>query len=145
MCWPYPSGSGWVSRTRWSAASRLTSRTCLSKSSAPSNPSTVSATTWTDGPWPFTIEGGELTCIGLGVNPGVFLVTARGEMFALNPAAILMADRVGANSGPGPDLAERSRHRRCEGECVADDPACVDPLLRRRHGSRNGRHRSVAA
>ena len=45
--------------------------------------STVSAATWTDGPWPFTIEGGELTCIGPADDPGVFLVTARGEMFAL--------------------------------------------------------------
>ena len=58
--------------------------------------STVSAATWTDGPWPFTVEGGELTCIGSVDDPGVFLVTAGGEMFALNPAAILMADRVGA-------------------------------------------------
>ena len=60
------------------------------------NSSTVSAATWTDGPWPFTIEDGELTCIGPADDPGVFLVTDTGEMFALNPAAILMADRVGA-------------------------------------------------
>ena len=58
--------------------------------------STVSAATWTDGPWPFTIDRGELTCIGPVDDPSVFLVTDRGEMFALNPAAILMADRVGA-------------------------------------------------
>ena len=58
--------------------------------------STVSAATWTDGPWPFIVDRGELTCIGSVDDPGVFLVTARGEMFALNPAAILMADRVGA-------------------------------------------------
>ena len=58
--------------------------------------STVSAATWTDGPWPFTIEDGELVCIEAVDDPGVFLVTVRGEMFALNPAAILMADRVGA-------------------------------------------------
>ena len=50
--------------------------------------STVSAATWTDGPWPFTIEGGELTCIGPADDPGVFLVTNTGETFALNPAAI---------------------------------------------------------
>ena len=58
--------------------------------------SAVSSTTWTDGPWPFTIEDGELTCIGPADGPGVFLVTDKGEMFALNPAAIRMADRVGA-------------------------------------------------
>ena len=64
--------------------------------------STVSAATWTDGPWPFTIEGGELTCIGPVDDPGVFLVTARGEMFALNRAAILMAERVGARADLDP-------------------------------------------
>ena len=64
--------------------------------------STVSAATWTDGPWPFTVEGGELTCIGPVDDPGVFLVTARGEMFALNPAAILMADRIGARADLDP-------------------------------------------
>ena len=58
--------------------------------------STVSAATWTDGPWPFTIEGGELTCIGPADDPSVFIVTEQGEMFALNPAAIRMADQVGA-------------------------------------------------
>ena len=57
---------------------------------------TVNAATWTDGPWPFTIEAVELRCIGPNDDPGVFIVTASGEMFALNPAAILMADRVGA-------------------------------------------------
>ena len=50
------------------------------------NPSTVSAATWTDGPWPFTVARGELTCIGLADDPGVFLVTDTGEMFALNSA-----------------------------------------------------------
>ena len=60
------------------------------------NSSTVSAATWTDGPWPFTIERGELTCIGPADDPGVFIVTDKGEMFALNPAAIRMADQVGA-------------------------------------------------
>ena len=96
MCSPQPSGSVWESRTRWQAVPRPTSRTCLPTSSAPSNPSAVSSTTWTDGPWPFTIEDGELTCIGPADGPGVFLVTDKGEMFALNPAAIRMADRVGA-------------------------------------------------
>ena len=56
----------------------------------------VSAATWTDGPWPLTIEKGELTCIGPADDPGVFVVTDQGEMFALNPAAIRMADQVGA-------------------------------------------------
>ena len=60
------------------------------------NSSTVRSATWTDGPWPITVDRGELTCIGPDDDPGVFLVTAEGEMFALNPAAILMADRVGA-------------------------------------------------
>ena len=58
--------------------------------------STVSAATWTDGPWPFTIESGELTCIGPEDDPGVFVMTDQGEMYALNPAAIRMADQVGA-------------------------------------------------
>ena len=58
--------------------------------------STVSAATWTDGPWPFTVERGELTCIGPADDPGVFFVTAAGDLYALNPAAILMADRAGA-------------------------------------------------
>ena len=58
--------------------------------------SRVSAATWTDGPWPFTVEDGELVCIEPVDDPGVFLVTDKGEMFALNPAAIRMADRVGA-------------------------------------------------
>ena len=60
------------------------------------NSSTVSAATWTDGPWPFSVDRGELTCIGPAEDPGVFLVTDQREMFALNPAAIRMADRVGA-------------------------------------------------
>ena len=64
--------------------------------------STVSAATWTDGPWPFTVEDGELTCIGPVVNPGVFLVTDNGEMFALNHAAIRMADRIGARADLDP-------------------------------------------
>ncbi|MCY4602051.1 MAG: DUF2511 domain-containing protein [Acidobacteria bacterium] len=58
--------------------------------------SAVSAATWTDGQWPFTIERGELTCIGPADDPSVFIVTEKGDMFALNPAAIRMADRVGA-------------------------------------------------
>ena len=60
------------------------------------NSSTVSAATWTDVPWPFTVDRGELRCIGPVDDPGVFLVTDQGEMYALNPAAIRMADRVGA-------------------------------------------------
>ena len=58
--------------------------------------SAVSAATWTDGPWPFTIESGELICIGPEDDPGVFVVTENGEMYSLNPAAIRMADQVGA-------------------------------------------------
>ena len=58
--------------------------------------STVSAATWTDGPWPFTVDRGELTCIGPADVPGVFLVTDAGDMFALNSVAIQMADRLGA-------------------------------------------------
>ena len=64
--------------------------------------STVSDATWTDGPWPFTIEGGELTCIGPAEDPGIFIVADNGDMFALNPAAILMADQVGAIADLGP-------------------------------------------
>ena len=63
---------------------------------------TVSATTWIDGPWPFTIERGELACIGPADDPGVFVVTDQGDMFALNPAAILMAERVGAMAALDP-------------------------------------------
>ena len=58
--------------------------------------SAVSAATWTDGPWPFTVERGELMCIGPADEPGVFIVIGTNEMFALNPAAIRMADGVGA-------------------------------------------------
>ena len=58
--------------------------------------STVSAATWTDGPWPFTVDRGELQCIGPADDPGVFLVTDQGDIYALNPAAIRMADQVGA-------------------------------------------------
>ena len=64
--------------------------------------STVSAATWTDGPWPFTIERGELTCIGPANDPRVFVVTDTGDMFALNPAAIYIAHGVGANADLGP-------------------------------------------
>ena len=64
--------------------------------------SAVSSTTWTDGPWPFAVDGGELTCIGPVDDPGVFLVTDNGEMFALNHAAIRMADRVGARADLDP-------------------------------------------
>ena len=62
--------------------------------------SAVSAETWTDGPWPFTIERGELTCIGPADDPSVFVVTEKGEMYALNPAAIRTAHEVDAR----PDL-----------------------------------------
>ena len=58
--------------------------------------SAVSVATWTDGPWPFTIERGELKCIDAPDGPGVFILTDHGDMFALNPAAIRMADQVGA-------------------------------------------------
>ena len=64
--------------------------------------STVSSATWTDGPWPFTIENGELSCIGPADDPGVFIVTENGEMYALNPAAIRMADQVGAKTALDP-------------------------------------------
>ncbi len=60
----------------------------------------VSAATWTDGQWPFTIESGELTCVGPADDPGVLIVAGDGDMFALNPAAIRMADQIGAK----PDL-----------------------------------------
>ena len=81
---------------------RLTSRTCLPKSRRTEQSSAVSSTTWTDGPWPFTVDRGELTCIGPADDPGVVLVTVTGEMFALNPAAILMADRIGARADLDP-------------------------------------------
>ena len=58
--------------------------------------SAVSAATWTDGPWPFTVGQGTLRCIGPAGDPGVFFATDAGETFALNPAAIRMAGRVGA-------------------------------------------------
>ena len=64
--------------------------------------STVSAATWADGPWPFTIDRGELVGIGPSDDPGVFLVTDMGDMFALNPAAILMADQMGATADLDP-------------------------------------------
>ena len=70
--------------------------------SAAARSGAVSAATWTDGPWPFTVGEGELRCVGPENDPGVFLVTAAGETFALNPAAILMADRVGALVDLGP-------------------------------------------
>jgi hypothetical protein len=58
--------------------------------------SSVSAATWTDGMWPFTIERGELVCVGPADDPGVFILTENGNIYALNPAAIRMADQVGA-------------------------------------------------
>ena len=60
--------------------------------------STVRIATWTDGPWPFTVDRGELTCMGPAAGPGVFLVTDRGDTYALNPAAIRMAEGVGARA-----------------------------------------------
>ena len=64
--------------------------------------SAVSAATWNDGPWPFTIERGELTCIGPVDDPGVFIATDQGDMYALNPAAIRMARGVGATADLDP-------------------------------------------
>ena len=58
--------------------------------------SAVSAATWTDGPWPFTVDRGELTCVGPDDDPGVFFVTDNGEMFALSPAVIQMSDQLDA-------------------------------------------------
>ena len=95
MCSPYPSGLGWVSCTRYHAALRLTPLT-VRPIQRTEQSSTVSAAAWTDGPWPFTIDRGELTCIGPEDDPGVFIVTHQDEIFALNPAAILMADQIGA-------------------------------------------------
>ena len=66
------------------------------------NANTVSSATWKDGPWPFTVDRGELVCFGPVDDPGVFIVTDMGDMFALNPAAILMADRVGAEADLDP-------------------------------------------
>ena len=60
--------------------------------------SIVSAATWTDGLWPFTIESGELRCIGQAGDPGVFIAAANGAVYALNPAAMRMAARVGARA-----------------------------------------------
>ena len=76
------------------ASPNVEDRTANEPSTEPTN--TVTAGTWTDGPWPFTIERGELTCIGPADDPGVFIVTESGETFALNPAAIRMADQAGA-------------------------------------------------
>ncbi len=64
--------------------------------------SAVSAATWTDGAWPFTVERGELICIGPADDRGVFIVTDTGDMFALNPAAIHMAPEVGATADLDP-------------------------------------------
>ena len=76
------------------ASPNVEDRTANEPSTETSN--IVSAATWTDGPWPFTIEGGELICIASADDLGVFIVTESGETFALNPAAIRMADQVGA-------------------------------------------------
>ena len=51
---------------------------------------------------PFTIESGELACIGPVEDPGVFIALADGEVFALNPAGIRMADEVGATADLDP-------------------------------------------
>ena len=83
--------------------------------------SAVSSTTWTDGQWPFTVDRGELTCIGPSDDPGVFLVTDNGEMFALNPAAIRMADRVGAMADVDP-IWRKDRD-------ILDAKANVSPMI----------------
>ena len=71
----------------------------------------------------------ELNCIGPADDPGVFIVTDRGDMFALNPAAIHMAHEVGADGRPRPDLAGAPRIARRKGECVARDRVRTDALL----------------
>ena len=76
------------------ASPNVEDRTANEPSTETSN--IVSAATWTDGPWPFTIDGGELICIASVDDPGVFIMTKSGDVFALNPAAIRMADQVGA-------------------------------------------------
>ena len=47
-----------------------------------------------------------------------------------------MADQVGAIADLDPIWRDDPRHPRCEGECVADDPVRVDPLLSCLGGSR---------
>ena len=91
--------------------------------------SAVSAATWADGPWPFTIERGELNCIGPANDPSVFIVTDTGETFALNPAAIHMAHEVGAMADLDPIWREHPDIARCKGECVARDRVRTDALL----------------
>lgn len=87
--------------------------------------SVVSAATWTDGQWPFTIERGELTCIGRADDPGVFIVTDEGDMFALNPTAIHMAHEVGAMSDLDPIWRE---HPELPGVKVNVSPVIVYAL-----------------
>ena len=87
--------------------------------------SAVSAATWPDGPWPFTVERGELTCIGPADDPGVFIVTDKGDMFALNPAAIHMAQEVGATADLDPIWRE---HPELPGVKVNVSPVIVYAL-----------------
>ena len=58
-----------------------------------------------------------------------FPARCAGRIRRIRAGYLILAGR--RQSGPGPDLAERSRHPRCEGECVADDPVRADALLSR--------------
>ncbi|MDE2992990.1 MAG: DUF2511 domain-containing protein [Chloroflexota bacterium] len=68
---------------------------------------------------------GELTCIGPADDPGVFMVTDEGAMFALNPAAIRMAHEVGAMADLDPIWQE---HPDMPGAKVNVSPMIVHAL-----------------
>lgn len=63
----------------------------------PRNPAVVSADTWTDGPWPLTVTGGVLSCVG---GEAVFLTTRDGRMWPLTG----LARQVGARYGAEPAI-----------------------------------------
>lgn len=60
------------------------------------NPNVVSADTWTNGPWPLTVDGGLLTCVQESGGPAVFLATGDGAMWPLNGHASGHAASYGA-------------------------------------------------
>lgn len=60
--------------------------------------SAVSAAPWTDGRWPFTVERGEPTCIGPADDPGVLIVTDKGDMYAMNPPRYKSPTRLGLSA-----------------------------------------------
>ena len=59
------------------------------------NQASVTSATWTDGPWPFTVDSGVIGCVTVDAGPVLVFADTNGTIWPLNGLALIHAPRRG--------------------------------------------------